>query len=80
MLVFNVVSFDFLSAEFAVDCVQIHARSPGDILEGFVNVGAQFFNVAGFADVVARSLDSVARQAAVGIFETANVVALPAVH
>ena len=80
VVVGDFVAVYFLSAEFAVYGVQVYARFTGDILAGFVDVGAELVGVARLAGEVARRLDSAASERCVGRFESAHVVALPAVH
>ena len=78
--VVDFVALDALAAEFAVNGVQVKTRRPGDILHCLVDVSAELFGIAGFAHIVARRLNAVAGKRGVGSFETADVVALPAVH
>ena len=75
----HLVAVDRLAAELAVDLVQVQAVRTGNERLGLEDVGTQLFDVAGFARVVARSLDA-AREVAAPVFEARHVVRLPAVE
>ena len=64
---------------FQVNSVQIETLWPRDQAQRLLKVGAEFFCIARFARVVAGRLDT-AGQASRRVFETGDVVTLPAVH
>src|SRR6266699_2710358 len=71
------VAVHALAAELAVNRVQIHAMFAGDKRKGLFDVGAQFIRRARLAGVVARDSKAGTERAA-EVFETAEVIALPA--
>src|SRR5690606_30620687 len=73
------VALDRLSAEVAVDRVQIEAVPTGQQLVNEFEVLTQLVDGAGLAGIVAGGLDA-AGERGVGALETADIVALPAVH
>ena len=64
---------------FQVNSVQIETLWPRDQAQRLLKVSAEFFCIARFARVVAGRLDA-ACQASRRVFETGDVVTLPAVH
>ena len=75
---FDAVSFDRVVG-IEVDRVEVEAFFAGDEGEGLVEVVAEFLRGAGASGIVARGENS-ARSAAGVRFESADVVALPAVE
>ena len=79
MLGLDFVAIDFFAAELAVEGVEVQAVLAGNEGERLVEVGAEFVRGAGLAGVVAGHRDAAA-EAFAGVFEAADVVALPAVE
>ena len=79
MLGAKFVAIDPLAARLGVAGVQVEAVLAGNEREGLVRVAAEFVGRAGLAGIVARDGQSAAQFLA-GIFESAHVVALPAMQ
>ena len=73
------VAIHFLAAKLAVEGVQVQAVFAGHKRQRQVQISAQFFRRAGLARIVAGHGQTVAQRAA-GVFETAHIIALPAVQ
>ena len=76
---FDLIAVYLLTAEVAVDGVDVQTVITRQQAFHLFDVFAHFFDVAGFAGIVAGSLNT-ARKLAVRVFETGYVVRLPAVQ
>ena len=72
------VSFDFPAAGFGIDGVEVEAVCAGDEAHGLVGVGSKFARCASLARIIARNCQT-SVESGVRIFESADVVSLPAV-
>ena len=72
------VAFDLLAVHLGVTGVQVEAMAAGSQRHGLLEVRAQFARRAGFAGIIAGDGEAAADRAA-GVFEAADVIALPAV-
>ena len=77
---FDGVAFDGFAGEVGVDGVEVEAVATGDEFIDEFQVLAELSERAGFAGIVAGGLDAAAGERGAGFFETADVVALPAVE
>lgn len=75
----DLVAIDFFAAELAVKRVQIQPVFPRNQRQRLVQIRAEFVRGAGFAGIIPRDRDTAA-EALAGVFEAADVVALPAVQ
>ncbi len=75
----DLVAVHLFAAELAVERVEVEAVFAGDERERRVEVRAEFIGRAGLAGVVAGHRDAAA-EAFAGVFEAADVIALPAVE
>ena len=76
----NGVAFDELAAEIAVNRVQVEpVRSRNQAQRG-VEVSAEFLGGAGFAGIIAGRLNASAAQGRRRMFESADIIALPAMQ
>ena len=73
------IAIHLLAAELAVEGVQVQPVFARHERQRQVQISAQFFRRAGLAGIVAGHGQTVAQRTA-GVFETAHVVALPAVQ
>src|SRR5205814_850518 len=73
------VAVHALAAELAINRVQTHAMFAGDKRKGLFDVGPQFLRCARLAGVIAGNGEATT-QRAVRVFETADVIALPAME
>ena len=81
--VFKVLRLNFIAryrrVGLQIERVQVQAFWPGDQAHRLLKVGAQLAGVTRFARIVAGGLNT-AGQASFRVFETDDVIALPAVH
>ncbi len=80
----EVLGFDFVAvhafaAELAINRVHVHAMFAGNQRKGLFDVGAQFVRRARLAGVIAR-YGKAAPERVAEVFETADVIALPAME
>ena len=74
------VALDLAAAQVRVAGVEIDPVPARDERQRLLEVGAQLFDRAGLARIIAGGLDAAAGEHRVGLFKTAHVVALPAME
>ena len=75
----DAVAVDEPAAVLQIGRVQVEAMAPGNEAERLFNIAAELGDGAGLAGIIARGLNAAAGEFRPGVFESADIVALPAV-